>query len=178
MHKFLVDVSDDMRNTPNKKSGFTHIFSLTDGINQEVYSGDWREVSSETSKAIKKMIMENEHITYDTFVIDSSWRDRAPIMDDAEELKKCGVNRLDYVEIPHCESGKVLGVQLSEKIFELMMKRIKHNEVIKPELNKVKKKLIDDNIKTLEGVDNDLVEYKKRYKNKNDVKFIEIEGRE
>ncbi|MCM1324587.1 MAG: hypothetical protein NC218_10735 [Acetobacter sp.] len=137
--QFLDDVAQNMVAHPHKKSGFTHIFSVTDGGNN-----DYREHRNGkflVNQQLQTMLEKNEQITFDCFFIDGGWRNYTkPFI---EEMKKQGSTQTDYVD--HIDDPS----QISIAITNMLKKRMKHSQIKSPMTNGIKQKLIAETLKDI-----------------------------
>ena len=129
-----------MSKHPHIKSGYTHIFSITDGDNNDYGSTD-------VNGCIKMILEKNEQITFDSFFIGcersyGGGRHMKPLI---EEMQKAGCMRIDYVD------GIERGEQIPSKIMEMLKKRLKHSTINEPMTNSVKGKLIIDTLKSIKN---------------------------
>ena len=132
--EFLKDVSSDMAKHPHVKSGFTHIFSVTDGGNNDYGSTD-------VNGCLKTMLEKNEQLTFDSFFMDQGESNYTKPL--VREMQAKGCDRIDYVD------GIVSGDQIPGKIMEMLKKRMKHSQIKEPMTNGVKEKLIIETLKSL-----------------------------
>ena len=132
--EFLKDVSSDMAKHPHIKSGFTHIFSVTDGGNNDYGSTD-------VNGCLKTMLEKNEQLTFDSFFMDQGESNYTKPL--VREMQAKGCDRIDYVD------GIVSGDQIPGKIMEMLKKRMKHSQIKEPMTNGVKEKLIIETLKSL-----------------------------
>ena len=132
--EFLKDVSSDMAKHPHVKSGFTHIFSVTDGGNNDYGSTD-------VNGCLKTMLEKNEQLTFDSFFMDQGESNYTKPL--VREMQAKGCARIDYVD------GIVSGDQIPGKIMEMLKKRMKHSQIKEPMTNGVKEKLIIETLKSL-----------------------------
>ena len=132
--EFLKDVSSDMAKHPHVKSGFTHIFSVTDGGNNDYGSTD-------VNGCLKTMLEKNEQLTFDSFFMDQGESNYTKPL--VREMQAKGCDRIDYVD------GIVYGDQIPGKIMEMLKKRMKHSQIKEPMTNGVKEKLIIETLKSL-----------------------------
>lgn len=132
--EFLKDVSSDMAKHPHVKSGFTHIFSVTDGGNNDYGSTD-------VNGCLKTMLEKNEQLTFDSFFMDQGKSNYTKPL--VREMQAKGCDRIDYVD------GIVSGDQIPGKIMEMLKKRMKHSQIKEPMTNGVKEKLIIETLKSL-----------------------------
>ena len=132
--EFLKDVSPDMAKHPHVKSGFTHIFSVTDGGNNDYGSTD-------VNGCLKTMLEKNEQLTFDSFFMDQGESNYTKPL--VREMQAKGCDRIDYVD------GIVSGDQIPGKIMEMLKKRMKHSQIKEPMTNGVKEKLIIETLKSL-----------------------------
>ena len=132
--EFLKDVSSDMAKHPHVKSGFTHIFSVTDGGNNDYGSTD-------VNGCLKTMLEKNEQLTFDSFFMDQGESNYTKPL--VGEMQAKGCDRIDYVD------GIVSGDQIPGKIMEMLKKRMKHSQIKEPMTNGVKEKLIIETLKSL-----------------------------
>lgn len=134
IRQLLIDVSDDMKEHPHVKSGFTHIFSVTDGGNNDYGSVD-------VNSCIEKLLEKNEQITFDSFFIDGGWRNYTkPLID---KLKKQGSTQIDCVD--DIDSPE----KIPAAITEMLKKRMKNSQIKTPQTNGIKQKLITDTLKNI-----------------------------
>ncbi len=134
IRQLLIDVSDDMKEHPHVKSGFTHIFSVTDGGNNDYGSVD-------VNSCIEKLLEKNEQITFDSFFIDGGWRNYTkPLID---KLKKQGSTQIDCVD--DIDSPE----KIPAAITEMLKKRMKNSQIKTPQTNDIKQKLITDTLKNI-----------------------------
>lgn len=105
--EFLKDVSSDMAKHPHVKSGFTHIFSVTDGGNNDYGSTD-------VNGCLKTMLEKNEQLTFDSFFMDQGESNYTKPL--VREMQAKGCDRIDYVD------GIVSGDQIPGKIMEMLKK--------------------------------------------------------
>ena len=132
--EFLKDVSSDMAKHPHVKSGFTHIFSVTDGGNNDYGSTD-------VNGCLKTMLEKNEQLTFDSFFMDQGESNYTKPL--VREMQAKGCDRIDYVD------SIVSGDQIPGKIMEMLKKRMKHSQIKEPMTNGVKEKLIIETLKSL-----------------------------
>ena len=132
--EFLKDVSSDMAKHPHVKSGFTHIFSVTDGGNNDYGSTD-------VNGCLKTMLEKNEQLTFDSFFMDQGESNYTKPL--VREMQAKGCDRIDYVD------GIVSGDQIPGKIMEMLKKRMKHSQIKEPMTNGVKEKLIIETLKSM-----------------------------
>lgn len=132
--EFLKDISSDMAKHPHVKSGFTHIFSVTDGGNNDYGSTD-------VNGCLKTMLEKNEQLTFDSFFMDQGESNYTKPL--VREMQAKGCDRIDYVD------GIVSGDQIPGKIMEMLKKRMKHSQIKEPMTNGVKEKLIIETLKSL-----------------------------
>lgn len=132
--EFLKDVSSDMAKHPHVKSGFTHIFSVTDGGNNDYGSTD-------VNGCLKTMLEKNEQLTFDSFFMDQGESNYTKPL--VREMQAKGCDRIDYVD------GIASGDQIPGKIMEMLKKRMKHSQIKEPMTNGVKEKLIIETLKSL-----------------------------
>ena len=132
--EFLKDVSSDMAKHPHVKSGFTHIFSVTDGGNNDYGSTD-------VNGCLKTMLEKNEQLTFDSFFMDQGESNYTKPL--VREMQAKGCDRIDYVD------GIVSGDQIPGKIMEMLKKRMKHSQIKEPMTNGVKEKLLIETLKSL-----------------------------
>lgn len=134
VRQLLIDVSDNMQKHPHVKSGFTHIFSVTDGGNNDYANID-------VNSCIEKLLAKNEQITFDSFFIDGGWRNYTkPLID---KLKKQGSTQIDCVD--DIDSPE----KIPAAIAEMLKKRMKNSQIKSPQTNAVKQKLITDTLKNI-----------------------------
>lgn len=105
--EFLKDVSSDMAKHPHVKSGFTHIFSVTDGGNNDYGSTD-------VNGCLKTMLEKNEQLTFDSFFMDQGESNYTKPL--VREMQAKGCDRIDYVD------SIVSGDQIPGKIMEMLKK--------------------------------------------------------
>ena len=132
--EFLQDVSSDMAKRPHVKSGFTHIFSITDGGNNDYGSTD-------VNGCLKTMLEKNEQLTFDSFFMDEGGENYTKPL--VREMQAKGCDRIDYVD------GIASGDQIPGKITEMLKKRMKHSRIKEPMTNAVKEKLIIETLKSI-----------------------------
>ena len=132
--EFLKDVSSDMAKHPHVKSGFTHIFSVTDGGNNDYGSTD-------VNGCLKTMLEKNEQLTFDSFFMDQGESNYTKPL--VREMQAKGCDRIDYVD------GIVSGDQIPGKIMEMLKKRMKHSQIKEPMTTGVKEYLIIETLKSL-----------------------------
>lgn len=132
--EFLQDVSADMAKRPHVKSGFTHIFSITDGGNNDYGSTD-------VNGCLKTMLEKNEQLTFDSFFMDEGGENYTKPL--VREMQAKGCDRIDYVD------GIASGDQIPGKITEMLKKRMKHSRIKEPMTNAVKEKLIIETLKSI-----------------------------
>ena len=132
--EFLQDVSADMAKRPHVKSGFTHIFSITDGGNNDYGSTD-------VNACLKTMLEKNEQLTFDSFFMDEGGENYTKPL--VREMQAKGCDRIDYVD------GIASGDQIPGKITEMLKKRMKHSRIKEPMTNAVKEKLIIETLKSI-----------------------------
>ena len=132
--EFLQDVSADMAKRPHVKSGFTHIFSITDGGNNDYGSTD-------VNGCLKTMLEKNEQLTFDSFFMDEGGDNYTKPL--VREMQAKGCDRIDYVD------GIASGDQIPGKITEMLKKRMKHSRIKEPMTNAVKEKLIIETLKSI-----------------------------
>lgn len=132
--EFLQDVSADMAKRPHVKSGFTHIFSITDGGNNDYGSTD-------VNGCLKTMLEKNEQLTFDSFFMDEGGENYTKPL--VREMQAKGCDRIDYVD------GIDSGDQIPGKITEMLKKRMKHSRIKEPMTNAVKEKLIIETLKSI-----------------------------
>ena len=132
--EFLKDVSSDMAKHPHIKSGFTHIFSVTDGGNNDYGSTD-------VNGCLKTMLEKNEQLTFDSFFMDQGESNYTKPL--VREMQAKGCDRIDYVD------GIVSGDQIPGKFMEMLKIRMKHSQIKEPMTNGVKEKLIIETLKSL-----------------------------
>ena len=134
----LNDVGEDMGKKPHAKSGFTHIFSVTDGGNNDYGAID-------VNTCIKVLLEKNPQLTFDSFFIDGGWQNYTkPFI---EELKARGNTQADYVEGVFGDKDLI-----GEKIVEMLKKRLRHSQTTKIMTNDVKRKLIDETLKSIDRI--------------------------
>ena len=143
IQQFLKDVSEDMGKHPHVKSGFTHIFSITDGGNDDYF--DMRNGESVVNNCLRTMLEKNEQLTFDSFFMGNHASGGGggytkPLI---HEMQKEGCMRIDYVD------GIERGEQIPEKIMEMLRKRLKHSTIKEPMTNSVKEKLIIETLKSM-----------------------------
>ena len=125
-----------MRKKPHTKSGFTHIFSVTDGGNNDYGFAD-------VNACIKLLLEKNPQITFDSFFIDGGWRNYTkPFI---EELKAKGNTQVEYVDGVFGDKDLI-----GEKIVEMLKKRLRHSQITNVTTNGVKRKLIDETLKSMD----------------------------
>ena len=139
VQQFLKDVSEDMGKHPHVKSGFTHIFSITDGGNDDYFDGNM------VNDCLRTMLEKNEQLTFDSFFMGNEASGGGggytkPLIYD---MQKEGCMRIDYVD------GIERGEQIPEKIMEMLKKRLKHSTIKEPMTNSVKEKLIIETLKSM-----------------------------
>jgi hypothetical protein len=132
----LEDVAENLGKKPNKTSGFTHIFSITDGGNNDYRNKD-------VNGYIRNILENNPDITFDSFFIDHGWDNYTrPLID---EMKSKGSTQIDYVNnVFGGTTAEGIKETVSKKIIEMLQKRLKFSEVKEKTTNRVKKKLIED----------------------------------
>ena len=139
VQQFLKDVSEDMGKHPHVKSGFTHIFSITDGGNDDYFDGNM------VNDCLRTMLEKNEQLTFDSFFMgnEASGGGGGYTKPLIHEMQKEGCMRIDYVD------GIERGEQIPEKIMEMLKKRLKHSTIKEPMTNSVKEKLIIETLKSM-----------------------------
>ena len=139
VQQFLKDVSEDMGKHPHVKSGFTHIFSITDGGNDDYFDGNM------VNDCLRTMLEKNEQLTFDSFFMgnEASGGGGGYTKPLIHEMQKEGCMRIDYVD------GIEKGEQIPEKIMEMLKKRLKHSTIKEPMTNSVKEKLIIETLKSM-----------------------------
>ena len=143
IQQFLKDVSEDMGKHPHVKSGFTHIFSITDGGNDDYW--DARNGEGVVNNCLRTMLEKNEQLTFDSFFMGNRASGGGgdytkPLI---HEMQKEGCMRIDYVD------GIEKGEQIPEKIVEMLKKRLKNSTIKEPMTNSVKEKLIIETLKSM-----------------------------
>ncbi len=134
IRQLLTDVSENMQQHPHVKSGFTHIFSITDGGNNDYGSVD-------VNTCIEKLLEKNEQITFDSFFVDGGWRNYTkPLI---EKLKKQGSTQIDCVDNIDTPD------KIPAAITEMLKKRMKNSQIKAPQTNSIKQKLINDALKSI-----------------------------
>ncbi len=138
--EFLKDVSTDMQKKPHIKSGFTHIFSITDGGNNDYGETD-------VNGCLKLMLEKNEQLTYDSFFMGTEYGGGGgsytkPLI---KEMQNAGCDRIDYVD------GIEDGAQIPSKIMEMLKKRMRHSQIKEGLANSVKQKLIVETLKAMKA---------------------------
>lgn len=130
----LKDVAEDYGKRPHATSGFTHIFSITDGGNNDYSFFD-------VNGYIRRILTANSDITFDSFFIDEEEDNYTKGF--IEEMKRQGSTQIDYVEkvFGGFEIAKIKETA-NEKIIEMLQKRLKHSELKERKTNGVKQKLI------------------------------------
>ena len=139
VQQFLKDVSEDMGKHPHVKSGFTHIFSITDGGNDDYFDGNT------VNDCLRTMLEKNEQLTFDSFFMgnEASGGGGGYTKPLIYEMQKEGCMRIDYVD------GIERGEQIPDKIMEMLKKRLKHSTIKEPMTNSVKEKLIIETLKSM-----------------------------
>ncbi len=130
----LKDVAEDYGKRPRATSGFTHIFSITDGYNNDYSFFD-------VNGYIRRILTANSDITFDSFFINEEEDNYTKGF--IEEMKRQGSTQIDYVEkvFGGFEIAKIKETA-NEKIIEMLQKRLKHSELKERKTNGVKQKLI------------------------------------
>ena len=145
----MADIAENMGKHANRTSGFIHVFPITDGGNNDYEGFDPRNPSAAyPNQSIKTLIDNNEYLTFDWLFVDTCMDNYTkPFID---EMKKKGCTQLDYVsgvfERGQKDSKKSV---ISDKIIELLSKRLKHSQVEKKATNDVKRKLIEEGLRKL-----------------------------
>ena len=145
----MTDIAENMGKHANRTSGFIHVFPITDGGNNDYEGIDLRNPSGAyPNQCIKTLIDNNEYLTFDWLFVDTCMENYTkPFID---EMKKKGCTQLDYVsgvfERGQKHSKKTV---ISDKIIELLSKRLKHSQVEKKATNDVKRKLIEEGVRKL-----------------------------
>ncbi len=140
VRRFLLDISEDMAKRPYIKSGFTHIFSITDGGNNDYNSrsanGEYR-----VNNILETLLDENEQITYDSFFIDEGWINYTkPLI---QKMKSKGSTQMDYVD------NIVNAEDIPQAITNMLKKRMRHSQIKSPMTNAAKQKIITATLKSI-----------------------------
>ena len=112
----LKDVSNGIELKPSKKGSFTHIFSITDGGNNDYCGYDGYNVND----VLEKMLKENPQITFDSFFIgEDNYQNYTKEL--ISRMKDEGSTQIDFVDVG---DGEII----PEKIVEMLKKRMRHSD--------------------------------------------------
>ena len=129
VQRLLKDVARNKAQTPHQKSGFTHIFSVTDGGNCDYSCYD-------VNGTLREIIDSNPYLTFDSFFIDTGNPNYTkPFI---ASMKQEGCKRIDYVD-------DVDNLQkVPQKIYEMLCLRMQNTKLENAPDNEIKLKLIQD----------------------------------
>ena len=144
--KALSDITKEIEHKPSQKGSFTHIFSITDGGNNDYSGYDGYNVND----ILGKMIRDNPQITFDSLFICNYEEEGNYTQPLIRELQEEGITQMDYVNVT---SGGVI----PEKIVEILKKRMRHSgkdkkgKDLKPRTNGQDKRSMEGVIKEVYG---------------------------
>ena len=115
--KALSDITDDIKLKPREKGSFTHIFSITDGGNNDYWGGDGYQVND----VLEKMIRENPQITMDSIFLVNSYGSQNYTKPLIHRLKEEGITQMGYVDIPNGEA-------IPTAIRQILKDRMRHSD--------------------------------------------------
>ena len=129
--RFLQDVADRKAREPKSKSGFQHIFSITDGGNCDYGHCD-------VNKILETLLDNNPYMTFDSFFIDEGYSNytKGFIL----EKREAGCKRIGFVD-------NIDGIRkMPQKIYEMLAQRMKSSKLEHASTNVLLAKTIKDSL--------------------------------
>ena len=129
--RFLQDVAERKAHEPKSSSGFQHIFSITDGGNNDYR---YRDVN----KILSTLLDNNPYMTFDSFFIDSGGSNytKGFILEKRQE----GCKRIGFVDDIDDIS------KMPQKICEMLAQRMKYSKLDKASTNVSLTKIIKNSL--------------------------------
>ena len=131
VERFLQDVAERKAKDPKSKSGFQHIFSITDGGNNDYEERD-------VNKILETLLDNNPYMTFDSFFIDVGYTNytKGFIL----EKRQAGCKRIGFVDNIYDIS------EMPQKICEMLTQRMKYSKLDKASTNMLLTKIIKDSL--------------------------------